>query len=123
MVFDFEIEGKKYSLFFGMVATEIMARKSVNLVGLDDKSEEARLKTFSYLVYGGLCNQADRKDISRPPYEEAYDLAMAIIGHSDELQTNIWNTWAETRPAKVMLDKLPKPTTEDGKKKEEAENQ
>lgn len=106
-----------------MIATEIIAKKSVNLVHLDPKSEEARLKTFAYCVYGGMCNQADRIDEPRPEYPECYDLAMEIIEHSEELQTKVWNTWAETRPAKAMLAKLPKEKTEEGKKKEEAVNQ
>lgn len=115
MIFDFEIEGKKHSLYFGMVATEIFANKSIKVAG-EPKSTEAQLKSFSYLIYGGLCNQADRRDVARPNFEEAYDLTMLILEQGEELQTNIWAAWSETKPSKAMMNALPKDTSE-GKKK------
>ncbi len=122
MTVEFEIENKKYSLYFGMVATQIFAEKVINISSLDPESEEAKMRSFAYLIYGGMCNNSDRKDISRPSFEEAYDTTILILEQGEELQTRIYDTWKETKPAKAMLDKLPKPTTEEGKKKEEAEN-
>lgn len=117
MIFDFEIEGKKHTLYFGMVATQIVAEKSVNVAYLNPKDPDVQIKTFAYIVYGGLCNQADRKDFMRPNFEEAYDLTVSILEQGEELQTNIWNAWSESKPAKAMLAALPKPVTEEGKKK------
>lgn len=102
MTFDFEIEGTKHSLYFGMVATQIVAERSLSMVDSPDN-----IKAFAYIVHGGLCNQADRQDRQRPLFETSYDLAIEIIEQGDELQTQLYNAWAETKPAKKMLDLLP----------------
>lgn len=103
MICDFEIDGKKYSLYFGIVATQIALEKSVGLI-----NESDNIKGFSYIIYGGLCNQADRRDLARPLFEEAYDLTMLILEQPVELQNSIYAKWAETKPAKALIDLLPK---------------
>lgn len=91
-----------------MVATQIFTEKS--------SVETNQFKGFANLIYAGLCNQADRKDRQRPFYEEAYDLAMEIVEQGEELQTQIYEAWASTKPAKAMVEKLQEYTGEAKKK-------
>lgn len=115
----FEIEGIKRSLYFGMVATEIFAQKAVK-TSLNP-SDSNNIKAFAYLVYAGLCNQADLLDNAYPKFDDAYQLTERIIEQGEELQMLIYDTWAASKPAKNVLDKLPKPVQEltpSGKKKE-----
>ena len=116
----FKIDGIERSLYFGMVATQIFAEKAANTV--NQKLNSNDIKTLAYLVYAGLCNQADLTDDSYPTFEQAYELTEKIIDQLDaEQQTLIFKTWADSKPAKDMLEKLPKAVeevNEEGKKKE-----
>lgn len=115
----FKIDGVERSLYFGMVATQIFAEKGTKLA--ENNSEANNVKSFAYLVYAGLCNQADLLDNSYPSFEQAYELTEKIIEQGEELQNEIFNTWQNSKPAKDMIDRLPKPEEEltpTGKKKE-----
>jgi len=115
----FEIDGIKRSLYFGMVATQIFAEKGFKLA--EKGLENNNVKSFAYLVYAGLCNQADLLDNAYPTFEQAYELTERIIEQGEELQTSIFNAWSESKAAQNMLDKIPKAEEEltaTGKKKE-----
>lgn len=115
----FKIDGVERSLYFGMVATQIFAEKGAKQA--TNNTEANNIKSFAYLVYAGLCNQADLLDNSYPTFEQAYELTEKIIEQGEELQNLIFATWQNSKPAKDMLDRLPKPeveVTEEGKKKE-----
>lgn len=112
MVYNFEIEGQKYTLYFGMVATQIIAEKSAKHA-VDGELDN--FKAFAYIIYGGLCNQADRVDDNRPLFDVAYDLAELISQQDEAVQIGIFEAWKNTKPAQAMLDLLPKQA--DSKKK------
>lgn len=115
----FKIDGVERSLYFGMVATQIFAEKGAKQAV--NNTEANNIKSFAYLVYAGLCNQADLLDNSYPTFEQAYELTEKIIEQGEELQNLIFTTWQNSKPAKEMIDRLPKPEvelTETGKKKE-----
>ncbi len=115
----FDIDGVKRSLYFGMVATQIFTEKVANLA--IKKVESSDVKTFAFLVYAGLCNQCDLLDLPYPTFEQAYHLTENIIHKGEDLQNEIYKTWSDSEPAKDMLAKLPKNVevelTETGKKK------
>jgi len=116
----FKIDGVERSLYFGMVATQIFSEKAANTV--TQKLNSNDVKTLAYLVYAGLCNQADLSDDAYPSFEQAYELTEKIIDQLDsETQATIFKTWAESKPAKDMMAQLPKAideVNEEGKKKE-----
>lgn len=98
----FEVEGVKHSLYFGMVATEIITGKSVKAAASKEKND---LKSFAYIVFGGLCNAADLKDEDRPEFEDAYLLTESIAG-DDELSAKIYQSWSESKPYVELMTKL-----------------
>jgi hypothetical protein len=112
---EFEIKGVKYSLYFGMSAIEIFSTKSVQelqrlaiefpTVKLEDLKAD-NVKSFAYIVYAGLCNSADKKDLSRPTFQKAYELSEEICFESEELQASIFETFNESRANKLLQEKL-----------------
>lgn len=116
----FEIDKVKRSLYFGMIATQIFTEKAAKVAVKEVETND--VKTFAYLVYAGLCNQMDLLDMPYPTFEQAYELTEKILQQGDELQTTIYKTWEESKPAKDMMAKLPKAaeeveSTPTGKKK------
>lgn len=101
----FEVEGNVYSLYFGMVATQIISEKSVKTVKNSKVEKVDNIKAFAYIIYGGLCNDADSRDIERPEFTEAYQIADSIVGN-DELTTRIYSTWENSKPYTELLAKL-----------------
>lgn len=118
----FIIDGVERSLYFGMVATQIFAEKGAKLA--ENNTNANNVKSFAYLVYAGLCNQADLLDNAYPTFEEAYELTEKIIEQGEELQNQIFTTWQNSKPAKNMLEMLPKSeeVAEEGKKKEPSQS-
>lgn len=115
----FEIDGIKRSLYFGMVATEIVEKKTFAISNAGEVNLSG-IRAFSYIIYGGLCNQAELMDNPYPKFDDAYELTEKIVEQGEELQSLIYNTWANTKPGKDMLARLPKPEPEltpSGKKK------
>lgn len=137
----FEIDGIKRSLHFGMIAARIFTEKAVDLANKRDdelnklisdlgneegtkkhnelneeRKEYDDIKSTAYIVYGGLCNQSHINDTSFPTFDEAYSLTERILQYPDIL-TKITDVWRNSEPMKSMLDKLPKPEEERSKKK------
>lgn len=135
----FDIDGVKRSLYFGMVATQIFKEKAgrnaiqqaheleeleksigkakaneewIKLVEERKSSED--LKAFVFIVFGGLCNHAHLRGDNYPTYEQAYELSERILylDKTGEIQTLIYTTWAESQPAKDMIEQLPKAVEE-----------
>lgn len=111
----FEIEGTKHTLYFGMSAIEIFSRKSVNELGrLAKENPETPIKdlkadgvkSFAYIIYAGLCNQADIKELDRPSFSEAYELSEEILYQAEDLQNDIVNCFNESRANKLLQEKL-----------------
>lgn len=98
----FEVGGVKHSLYFGMVATEIISEKSVKAAASKEKSS---IKSFAYIVYGGLCNSADTKDEDRPEFEDAYLLAESIATDND-LCAKIQEAWTDSKPHQQLMERL-----------------
>lgn len=111
----FEIEGTKHTLYFGMSAIEIFSRKSVLEVErlakeypktpINDLKADS-VKSFTYMIYAGLCNQADIKEQDRPSFEDAYELSENILYQGEELQANIFNCFNESRANQLLQEKL-----------------
>ncbi|SMC45726.1 hypothetical protein [Pedobacter africanus] len=98
----FEVEGVKYSLYFGMVATQIITEKSIKAAASQEKSN---VKSFAYILFGGLCNAAELVDEANPDFEQAYLLAEVIAG-DDDLTSKIYSAWQESKPHKELMDRL-----------------
>lgn len=113
MVIDFEIKGEKYSLYFGMLATEIIGNMAFEAVASKDTGN---IKMFAIVVYGGLCNRAEMSLKSKPSFEEAYLLTNEILQQPEELQSKIYSAWHDSEPNKRLQDILNK-----GKKKVDQE--
>jgi len=98
----FEIEGVKHSLYFGMTAAEIIAEKTYLHLS---KGKIPAMTSVAYIVYGGLCNQADRTDSDRPEYEQAYEIAEHLAS-DDELGQKVVSCYTESQASKTLLDRL-----------------
>jgi hypothetical protein len=109
----FEIEGVTHSLFFGMVATEMITGFSVNAARAGTVDD---LQAFAYIIYGGLCNKADSRLEQRPEFENVYMIADAIYSDK-ELASRIYSEWENSKPCIEMRKKLGLDT--DKKKAEE----
>lgn len=135
----FDIDGVKRSLYFGMVATQIFKEKAGRnaiqqeqerqelekslgkgraneewLKLVEERKSSEDLKAFVFIVFGGLCNQAHLRGDNYPTYEQAYELSERILylDKTGEIQTLIYTTWAESQPAKDMIEQLPKAVEE-----------
>lgn len=106
----FVLEGVSHSLYFGMVATELIEANSIKAANANEKSN---MKSFAYIVHAGMCNQAELKDLPYPEFEEAYLIAESIC-KDEELCAKIQSTWTESKPYKELMDRL-----NEGKKKAE----
>lgn len=98
----FEVEGVKHSLYFGMVATEIISDKSYEMA---KKGIKDGLKSLAYIIFGGLCNYAESKDQDHPEFEEAYLIA-ELICKDVELCDKIQSTWTESKPYEELMNRL-----------------
>lgn len=97
-----EVEGVKHSLYFGMLAVEMIAKKSVEAAA---KGEADDLKSFAHIIHAGMCNHADMKDFDRPSFEEAYIIAESLA--SDEEQSKlISDAWINSKPHKELIERL-----------------
>lgn len=113
-----EVNGVKYPLYFGMVATEIISNKTAT-ASLDGAIDNFR--SLAFTIYGGLCNEADIKEVSRPSFEEAYHLAEEISMLQDsEVASQIVSAWTESRPYDEMMKRL---ASINSKKKAEADQE
>lgn len=126
--FDFELEGVKYSLRFGMTAVQIFFQKSAQQVkelaeenpGVPlDELKADNVKSFAYLLYAGLCNYADSKEQKRPTFEDAYNLTESVLTDAPEsLQKEIFDCYSNSRATVSQNEKLGiKSVPEDEKKK------
>lgn len=111
----FQIEGVTHSLYFGMAAIEVFSKKSVAELGVLakenpktplDKLIADPVKSFAYVVYAGLCNDADIKEVQRPSFEQAYEVADAIMYEAEQLQSDIFTCFKESRAHKALIERL-----------------
>jgi len=89
----FEIEGKKYSLYFGMDAYEIIIDRQ--LADTFNK-EGTTFKATSYIIYGGLVNNwilQESPKPSKPTYKEAYEITQSILILGDSFKSDIWDVY------------------------------
>lgn len=110
-------EGQEISLLFGMRSVFIFSEKLGNEMHRNNISDAKKIdafKTFSYIIYAGLCNDAERKDEPYPSFEKAYDIACEVQGDS-EISKLIFDTYNDSKATKEMLDKLASSTQSDTK--------
>lgn len=111
---EFEIEGVKHSLYFGMTSVHIFQQKSFEEVarmeaqGIKAAAENVdQIKTFTYVVYSGACNWADLNDLQRPMFSDVYMLCEKILTKDNEhIQLKIWEVWKNSQPVAEMLERL-----------------
>jgi len=117
---DFEIDGVKHSLRFGMTAVEITQNKAYQHTQLHNNEQLSTWDMFVVIIYSGLCNNADVEEINRPKWKDAFDIAESL---ADETETTmlIWECWENSKPVKAMMERLRTATTslEKGSKKKE----
>lgn len=101
-IISFDVDGIGYSLYFGMVATEIISQKSIQAA---EGGEINDIKAFAYIVYGGLCNHDDLHDRQRSSFQEAYIIAESIAS-DDKLTMKIYSVWSDSKPNKDLLERL-----------------
>lgn len=111
MTFDFEIEGTKHSLYFGMAHKEIIENLSIYAVG-----NGITINDFTglvFLVHAGRCNYADTKLLGRPEYEDSYAIAEKLVKDVKTVES-MYSVWKECEAGKELMAKLPQ---DNGKKK------
>lgn len=96
-----------YSLYFGLLATQIYAQKCLHVS--NNKIETSNTKEFSFIIYGGLCNAAEINDLPYPSFELAYELTEEILSRGEDLQTEIFKSWSESKAGSKLIAALPKP--------------
>lgn len=77
------------------------------------------IKAFAYLVYAGLCNNADAKDLARPTFEDCYELTEEILLAGDQLQNDIWTAFKDSRAGSNMIEKVSNLNTAQKKSKKQ----
>lgn len=111
----FDLQGVTHSLYFGMAAIEIFSQKSVAELGVLAKENPKTpikelkadsVKAFAYIIYAGLCNEADIKEAVRPSFEDAYYLADDIVNEGYKLQQDIFDCFNESRAHKSLIERL-----------------
>lgn len=111
----FDLQGVTHSLYFGMAAIEIFSQKSVAELSLlakehpeipIDKLKADPVKSFAYVIYSGLCNQADIMELSRPTFEQAYYISEQIIDEGEKLQQDIFDCFNNSRAHKSLIERL-----------------
>lgn len=102
ITFEVEIDGVKerHTCYFGMTATQIIAEKSIKL---SQSGEADPIKSFAYILYGGLCNNADMNDFDRPAFHEAYSLTEKVLSASVDIQNSIYSAWENSKPHQDLL--------------------
>ncbi len=103
----FKVNEIEHTVLFGMVAQEIFQLKSIEeAIKANERGETQKVeqfKTFVIMVYAGLCNNADRIDVNRPSFTQAYDIAEGVESEDQKL---IYEAFANSQPIQTMLEKL-----------------
>lgn len=102
---DFELEGVKHSLRFGMTSVRILEQKSIHHTNLHNGEELSNIDMFINVVYSGLCNHADVVEENRPSWSDAYDISEQLLLDAD-LQKKIFDVWEDSKPVKEMMQRL-----------------
>lgn len=111
----FEIEGVEHTLYFGMKANRIFQEKSIAKIaqlneGVTDKNDFKNIDPtllFTYAVYAGMCNNAERREQQYPEYHDAYDLTEKILMHEDQsIQVKIWEVFEQSKANEALLSLL-----------------
>lgn len=97
-----EVNGVKYPLYFGMVAVEMIVKKSVEAAA---KGEADDLKSFAQIVHAGMCNSADMNDIDRPSFSDSYIIAEEVASDEDQSKL-ISDAWINSKPHKDLIERL-----------------
>lgn len=114
------VADRNIPLLFGMTAVRIWQERALNDVvkpalSADKKkidpekvkgSNVDNTKAWAYMVFAGMCNYADYKEIERPQYGEAYELAEEMLYLPDEEQKRIWDCFSNSRAYERMTMKL-----------------
>jgi hypothetical protein len=115
----FELDGEQVELYFGMKAILLFSEKLSKHVTdngfVDDKGQPDflqadRFLTFAYIIFGGMCNSADRKELPYPVFTEAYDLTEKI-NHDPVLTKRIYDFWNNCKASKSLKEAALKVTT------------
>jgi len=119
---DFELEGVKHSLRFGMTAVEITQAKAFKHTQLHNNEQLSTWDMFIVIIHAGLCNHADVAEINRPTWEESNDIAEALASE-EKTQALIWEVFESSKPVKEMMDRLKSVTASlsNGSKKKESQ--
>lgn len=110
-------DGQEIDLLFGMRAVLIFSQKlgaEMERNDIQDVKEVDHFKAFAYIIYGGMCNNADRKDEKFPSFEEAYDMAIKI-NEEPEIAKSIYDAWEDSKATKDMVDRIAGATAETAK--------
>jgi hypothetical protein len=112
---DIEIQGVTHSLYFGMSAIQIFSEKSIHELQLLsaqnpktplDKLQADPVKSFAYVVYGGLCNTADINEQQRPTFTECYEIAENILYEDEAVQKSVFDCFNNSRAHKALKERL-----------------
>lgn len=115
----FTINGKEYTLYFGMAAVKIytlrLATELAKLLEALPKGKKPNVKeligsigsvkSFSYIIYGGWCNHNEMKEIANPEFEEVYLLTEEVM-RDEKLAIEIETAFVNSRATQEQLDKL-----------------
>ena len=99
MRISFEINDVKHTLYFGMDAYEIVAEKSFKAT---IENNVSNFKMCSYIIFGGLINEAVIKELPKPDYEVAYELMQEIVQQPEEFQNKIFTAWEQSLANKEL---------------------
>lgn len=100
-----EVEGKQVELYFGMKSVLLFSEKYTN--ELEKNGNVDAFKSFAYIIFSGLVNQADRKELPYPTFEQAYDLTEKI-NHDDKLSKEIFDFWNNCKAAQKLIESVNK---------------
>lgn len=102
-LFQFELDGEQIELYFGMKSVLLFSEKYTN--ELAKNGDVDAFKSFAYIIFSGLVNQADRKETAYPTFESAYDLTEKI-NLDDKLAKDIFDFWNNCKATQKLIESV-----------------
>lgn len=113
------VEGKQVELYFGMKSVLLFSEKYTNEL-LQKNGNVDDFKCFAYIIFSGLINQADRKELPYPTFEEAYDLTESI--NLDPILTKqVYDFWNNCKATQKLIESVNKTTQSNSVKKKKVQ--
>jgi hypothetical protein len=97
----------EHTLLFGMKAIMIYSEKHLNELNRNPNKDAIidEFKSFSYIVYAGLCNYAESQDLEYPTFENAYSLTEDLNDLPNEV-LRIATAFKESRATQKLINVL-----------------